>query len=145
VNVRLRLNGEEVAAEVEPSTLLLDFVRERLTGTKEGCGVGVCGACTVLVNGEPVSSCLYLTACADGAEVWTTEGLSQRYPKLFESFVTNEGLQCGICTPGQFVSACALLSRNPDPDEDTIRTFMSGNLCRCTGYASIVRSIRGAV
>lgn len=145
MKLRLRLNGEPIEGEIDPQTLLLDFLRTRVTGPKEGCSVGVCGACTVLVDEKPVSSCLYLAACAEGTDVWTAEGLSQRYPKIAAAFVEHEGLQCGICTPGQLVSACALLSRIPQPTEEQIRTFMAGNLCRCTGYASIVRSIHGAV
>lgn len=145
MKIQFRLNGEPVEATAKPETLLLDFLRERVTGPKEGCSVGVCGACTVLVNEQPVSSCLALAAFADGTDVWTAEGLVHRFPKLADAFVEHEGLQCGICTPGQFVSACALLISDPHPTEDVIRTHMSGNLCRCTGYASIVRSIHGAI
>ncbi|MBX5468105.1 MAG: (2Fe-2S)-binding protein [Firmicutes bacterium] len=143
--IHYELNGNPVTQEVTPETLLLDAVRQWTTAPKEACGVGVCGACTVLVNDQPVSSCLYLAALVDGQTVWTADGLVQRFPRLAQSFVEHEGLQCGICTPGQFTAACALLLENPHPDEATIRHYMAGNLCRCTGYAAIVRSIHGAV
>lgn len=146
MNIRLRLNGADVslaASSLEPTAVLLDIVRELgLTGTKEGCGIGVCGECTMLVNDVPVSSCLYLAGCADGADVWTVEGLTARDPRLLEAFVAREGLQCGICTSGQLVSAYALGLDNPDATEEEIREHMAGNLCRCTGYASIVESVR---
>lgn len=145
MKIQYRLNGKPVTQEVAPEALLLDSLREVTTSPKEACGVGVCGACTVLVNDQPVSSCLYLAAMADGAEIWTAEGLAERFPQVAQSFIEHEGLQCGICTPGQFTSACALLLQNPHPDEAEIRHFMAGNLCRCTGYASIVRSIHGAI
>jgi aerobic-type carbon monoxide dehydrogenase small subunit (CoxS/CutS family) len=145
LDLRLRLNGEPVTARVPAETFLLDFLRDRgLAGTKEGCGVGVCGACTVLVDGEPVSSCLFLAGAAEGAEVWTVEGVARRSPGLVEAFAEHEGLQCGICTPGQVVSAFALLARNPQPDDAEMRAWMAGNLCRCTGYASIRRAILAA-
>ena len=144
IQVRLQVNGEPVSATVPAETFLVDFLRDRvgLTGTKEGCSVGVCGACTVLLDGEPVSSCLMLAGLADGGEIWTVEGLARRSPGLAAAFVENEGMQCGICTPGQVVAAFALLQRNPDPNEEEIRHAMAGNLCRCTGYASIRRAIR---
>ncbi len=132
-----------VPAPVDPAAMLLDVVRDLgLTGTKEGCGIGVCGACTVLVNDIPVSSCIYLARCADEADVWTVEGLAARHPRLLDAFVTQEGLQCGICTSGQLVSAYALGLDNPDASEEEIREHMAGNLCRCTGYASIVESVK---
>jgi aerobic carbon-monoxide dehydrogenase small subunit len=143
VNLRFTLNGGAVGTTAPADAMLIDTVRELgLTGTKEGCGVGVCGACTVLVNDLPVSSCLYLSRCADGADVWTVEGLVQRDPRLRDAFVGCEGLQCGICTSGQLVSAYALGLDNPDATEDEIREHMAGNLCRCTGYASIVASVQ---
>jgi aerobic carbon-monoxide dehydrogenase small subunit len=143
VSTWLRINGTDVAVTVASDALLLDVLRDLgLTGTKEGCGVGVCGACTVLVGDLPVSSCLYLARCADGAEVWTVEGLTERDPGLLAAFVTEEGMQCGICTPGQVVSAYALGLDNPDATEAEIREHMAGNLCRCTGYASIVAAVR---
>jgi aerobic carbon-monoxide dehydrogenase small subunit len=143
VSTPLRINGTDVAVTVASDALLLDVLRDLgLTGTKEGCGVGVCGACTVLVGDLPVSSCLYLARCADGAEVWTVEGLTELDPGLLAAFVTEEGMQCGICTPGQVVSAYALGLDNPDATEAEIREHMAGNLCRCTGYASIVAAVR---
>jgi aerobic-type carbon monoxide dehydrogenase small subunit (CoxS/CutS family) len=146
IHLRLTLNGEPVEATAPADMFLVDFLRERagLTGTKEACGVGVCGACTVLLDGEPASSCLLLAGLADGADVWTVEGIARRDPGLVRAFVENEGMQCGICTPGQVVSAHALLRRNPRPDEDEVRRWMAGNLCRCTGYASIRRAVRAA-
>jgi aerobic carbon-monoxide dehydrogenase small subunit len=137
------LNGEETACECSPDALLLDVVRDLgRTGTKEGCAVGVCGACTVLVREVPVCSCLYLAAMADGAEVWTVEGIAERDPALIECFVQREGMQCGICTPGQVVSAFALGLDHAQATEEEIRQFMSGNLCRCTGYVSITEAVR---
>jgi aerobic-type carbon monoxide dehydrogenase small subunit (CoxS/CutS family) len=144
VNISLRLNGSDAwLAAPSADVVLLDAIRDRgLTGTKEGCGIGVCGACTVIVNDAPVASCIYLARCAEGADVWTVEGLTERNPALLEAFVEHEGMQCGICTPGQVVSAYALGLDNPGADEDEIRDHMAGNLCRCTGYASIVESVR---
>jgi aerobic carbon-monoxide dehydrogenase small subunit len=144
VTIRLRLNGTSTTTPCPDATaLLLDVLRDMgLTGTKEGCGVGVCGACTVLVNDVPVSSCLYLARCADGAEVWTVEGLTARDPRLLHAFVAGEGMQCGICTSGQVVAAYALGLDNPAATEEEIREHMAGNLCRCTGYATIVASVK---
>jgi aerobic-type carbon monoxide dehydrogenase small subunit (CoxS/CutS family) len=146
VKLRLSLNGEPVEGEVDSGTLLLDFLRARgLTGTKEGCGVGVCGACSVLIGSQPVSSCIYLAVCVDGADLWTAEGLAEREPSLARAFVEHEGMQCGICTPGQLVAASAYLLQDRPADEESIREFMSGNICRCTGYVSIVESVRSAL
>ncbi|HYZ57522.1 MAG TPA: (2Fe-2S)-binding protein [Streptosporangiaceae bacterium] len=137
------LNGEAVKAETEPGVLLVDLIRELgLTGTKEACGVGVCGLCTVLVDDLPVSSCLYLAACADGASVWTVEGLAREEPELVRAFAEQEGMQCGICTPGQVVAAAALARENPAATEEEIREHQAGNLCRCTGYQTIAASVR---
>ena len=137
------LNGSPVDADIEPDLLLVDLIRDRgLTGTKEACGVGVCGLCTVLVNDLPVSSCLYLAACADGADVWTAEGLAREDAGLVGAFVGQEGMQCGICTPGQVVAAAALARENPAATDADIREHMSGNLCRCTGYQTIAASVR---
>ena len=137
------LNGEAVKAETEPGVLLVDLIRELgLTGTKEACGVGVCGLCTVLVNDLPVSSCLYLAACADGASIWTAEGLAREEPGLVRAFAEQEGMQCGICTPGQVVAAAALARENPAATEEEIREHQAGNLCRCTGYQTIAASVR---
>lgn len=137
------LNGQSRETDIEPGLLLVDVIRELgLTGTKEACGVGVCGLCTVLVDGLPVSSCLYLAACAAGAEVWTVEGLAREEPALIRAFVDNEGMQCGICTPGQVMAAAALARERPDATEAEIREQMAGNLCRCTGYQTIAASVR---
>jgi aerobic carbon-monoxide dehydrogenase small subunit len=156
--VRLRVNGREVEARIRTDDLLLDFLRERLglTGTKESCGVGVCGACTVLVDGRPVSSCLLLTVLVRDRDVWTVEGLAERgeeegpsgkaprFRDVRRAFLDQEGLQCGICTPGVVVSAYALLQKIPRPTDEEIADWMAGSLCRCTGYHSIMRSIRAA-
>ena len=146
MKVRLRVNGELFEAEVEADTLLLDLLRQSgLTGSKEGCGVGVCGACTVLENELPVSACLRLAACCDAAEVWTAEGIAQREPGLARAFQEHEAFQCGICTPGQLVAAAAYLAQDLPADEEAVRDFMSGNLCRCTGYGTIVEAVLGAL
>ncbi len=146
IRIALSVNGLSLESEVEAGTLLLDLLRANgLTGAKEGCGVGVCGACTVLVGEDPVSSCLYLAACAQGSEVWTAEGVAEREPRLVRAILEVEALQCGICTPGQLVAAAALLGRHPEAGESEIRDFMSGNLCRCTGYGTIVEAIRAAL
>ncbi len=146
MRLRLGLNGEPVTAEAAGDTMLLELVRGLgLLGTKEGCGVGVCGACTVLVDDQPVSSCIYLAGCAQGREVWTVEGVARREPGLVEAFLDNEGVQCGACTAGQLVMAAALRLRGADPGEAAVRDFLAGNLCRCTGYGSIVESVRSAL
>jgi carbon-monoxide dehydrogenase small subunit len=143
VKLSFILNGQSRETDIEPGLLLVDVIRELgLTGTKEACGVGVCGLCTVLVDGLPVSSCLYLAACAAGAEVWTVEGLAREEPALIRAFVENEGMQCGICTPGQVMAAAALARERPDASEAEIREQMAGNLCRCTGYQTIAASVR---
>jgi len=143
VKLSFTLNGEAVRTTAEPGVLLVDLVRDLgLTGTKEACGVGVCGLCTVLVNDLPVSSCLYLAACAEGADVWTVEGLASREPGLIDAFVEHEGMQCGICTPGQVAAAAALARENPAASEADIREYQAGNLCRCTGYQTIAASVR---
>jgi aerobic carbon-monoxide dehydrogenase small subunit len=137
------LNGEATAVEIDSGAMLVDIIRDLgYTGTKEGCGVGVCGLCTVLIDEIPVSSCIYIAACADGRNVFTVEGLTSLDPSLVAAFVEFEGMQCGICTPGQVVSAYALRLDNPTPTDEEIRTYMAGNLCRCTGYRSIIDSVR---
>ena len=145
---KLRVNGVDREAEAPASRLLLDFLRYDLglTGSKEGCGVGVCGACTVLVDGELFASCITLVAAVEGAEVTTVEGISengQLHP-VQQAFIDHGGFQCGICTPGQIVAAKALLDVNPHPDEAEIRDWMMGNLCRCTGYYGIINSVAAA-
>ena len=132
-----------VEIEIEPDAMLVDVIRgSGHTGTKEGCAAGVCGACTVVVNGLPVSSCIYFAALCEGAEVLTVEGVSIRDPAVIAAFVEFEGMQCGICTPGQVVSAYCLKREHPGATEDEVREYMSGNLCRCTGYVTITDSVR---
>ena len=146
--IRLTVNGAEREVEVPTYRTLLDCLRIDLglTGSKEGCGVGVCGACTVLLDGTMISSCIALAVFADGREVTTVEGLAddERLHPVQQAFVDAGGFQCGICTPGQVVSAKALLDTNPHPSDDEIREWMVGNLCRCTGYYKILESIRTA-
>jgi carbon-monoxide dehydrogenase small subunit len=146
VLVDIRVNGEDHAVAVEPRRLLADLLRDdlNLTGTKRGCETAICGACTVLVDGRSVKSCLMLALQAKGRSVTTIEGLraddGSLHP-LQESFVAHGGLQCGYCTPGFIMSAKALLDRVPDASEAQIREHLTGNLCRCTGYVGIVESI----
>ena len=137
--MRLALNGKRIRLDVHPMKRLLDVLREdcRLTGTKEGCGEGECGACTVLVDGSPVNSCLVPAAHVDGARVMTIEGLQARHP-LQRAFIEHGGAQCGICTPGMIMAAVALGRK---PTLAHIRAGLAGNLCRCTGYEAIYRSI----
>ena len=146
--MRLTVNGEPVEVDAPPGQLLIELLRVDLglTGTKEACSVGVCGACTVLLDGRMVASCLALAAQADGAEVVTVEGLADddRLHPIQEGFLERGGLQCGICTPGQLVAARALLDANPAPSEDEAKRWMTGNLCRCTGYYQILEAIAAA-
>lgn len=143
------LNNEEVIAEVDPKWTLLYLLREvlELTGTKEGCGVGECGACTVIVDGEAVNSCLYPVLEAEGKNVITIEGLASSDGTLHplqQAFIENNGVQCGYCTSGMIMSAKALLDKKADPTEEDIRTSIAGNICRCTGYVQIVESVQQA-
>jgi carbon-monoxide dehydrogenase small subunit len=145
--LRFSVNGASREVETTPDRRLIDVLRAEcgLTGTKEGCSVGVCGACSVLVDGDVVSACLLPAVFVDGHEVTTVEGLSNgELSALQEAFITEGGFQCGICTPGQLIAATALLRAQPRPDEGTIREWMMGNLCRCTGYHGIVRAIQKA-
>lgn len=146
--VRLRVNGQDVERQVEVRRLLADFLRHDLglTATHLGCEHGVCGACTVMLNGNSVRSCLLLAVQADGGEVMTLEGLAdgeQLHP-LQQAFWDHHALQCGFCTSGFLMSAYDLLSKNPQPSEEEIRHGLSGNLCRCTGYANIVKAVKAA-
>ena len=147
--ISLSVNGVSYARETPARRLLVDFLRYDLglTGTKEGCSVGVCGACTVLVDGEMVASCITLAAAVDGAEITTIEGLAQdgRLHPVQQAFIDYGGFQCGICTPGQVMAAKALLDANPNPTETEIRDWMMGNLCRCTGYYKILESVVQAI
>jgi aerobic carbon-monoxide dehydrogenase small subunit len=143
--ITLTVNGERRAAEVEPRLLLAHLLRQafRLTGTHIGCETSNCGACTVLFDGTPVKSCTMLAVQADGHEVTSVEGLasaSELHP-LQEGFKDAHGLQCGFCTPGMMLAAKALLDENPEPTEDDVRWALSGNVCRCTGYQNIVKSV----
>jgi len=146
--IELRVNGANVVREVADNRLLLDFLRNDLglTGSKEGCSIGVCGACTVLLDGQAISSCLALAAFADKHDVTTIEGLAKNgsLDPLQQAFIDFGGFQCGICTSGQIMSAKALLDVNPHPSEDEIKSWMMGNLCRCTGYYKIIESIQAA-
>jgi len=144
----MRLNGKKVEVEVTTNRLLVDCLRYDLglTGTKEGCSVGVCGACTVLMDGEMISSCIALAVFADGREITTVEGLAknEELHPVQKSFIKYGGFQCGICTPGQVVAAKALLDEIPKPNQEQIKEWMMGNLCRCTGYYKIIESIQKA-
>jgi aerobic carbon-monoxide dehydrogenase small subunit len=146
--IRMRVNGKDYTADVPSQRLLIDCLRYDLglTGTKEGCSVGVCGACTVLMDGVLVSSCLTLAMTADGKEIITVEGLARegKLHPVQQAFIDYGGFQCGICTPGMVVAAKALLDENPHPTDDEIKDWMMGNLCRCTGYYKTIESIRGA-
>ena len=149
VQVRIEINGRPCDLDVDPMRRLIEILRDDLglTGTKESCAVGVCGACSVLVDGDLVSACLTPAALLDGRAVTTIEGLSNsggHLTRLQDAFIREGGLQCGACTPGQIVAATALLRERPDPSDDEIREWMAGNLCRCTGYAGILRAIRSA-
>lgn len=146
--VTITLNGQGRAAEVEPRLLLVDFIRETagLTGTHVGCDTSNCGACTVLVDGVTAKSCTMLAVQADGKSVTTIEGIAQggELHPVQQAFHENHGLQCGFCTPGMVISAIHLLEANPSPTEREIRLGIAGNICRCTGYQNIVKSIRAA-
>jgi carbon-monoxide dehydrogenase small subunit len=149
VLVRVEINRTSRELDVAPARRLIEVLRDDLglTGTKESCAVGVCGACAVLVDGELVSACLTPMALLDGRSVTTIEGLSDpggTLTRLQDAFIREGGLQCGACTPGQIVAATALLAECPHPSETEIRDWMAGNLCRCTGYTSIVRAIQSA-
>ena len=147
--IRLRINGENRELQIEPYRSLLDTLRNDagLTGTKKGCDVGDCGACTVIVDGKPLCSCLMLGIEADGKDVVTIEGIQpapDRLHPLQEKFMQLGGAQCGFCTPGMIVMAKALLDENPNPTEDEIRFGIAGNICRCTGYTKIIEAIQAA-
>ena len=148
IDLNLKVNGADHSVSVHPFARLLDVLREdlRLTGTKEGCGEGECGACSVLLNGRVVNSCLVPAVQAQGAEVVTVEGLArgEELAPIQDAFLTHNGAQCGFCTPGMLVSATDLIHRCPNPSDDEIRDGLAGNLCRCTGYAKILDAVHTA-
>ncbi len=143
--LRFVLNGQDVGATIPADRLLLALLRDDLgvTGTKEGCGVGVCGSCSVIVDGDLVSACLMPAVFVDGATITTVEGLATdgELTPLQDAFIRHGGLQCGICTPGQLLAATTLLAEIPQPTEEQARQYLMGNLCRCTGYAGILKSV----
>jgi aerobic carbon-monoxide dehydrogenase small subunit len=146
MKVRMKVNGNQIERDVPPDRLLLDFIREDLglTGTKEGCAEGECGACTVIMNGKSVLSCLIPAVKAEGAEILTVEGVAgdaELHP-IQQAFLEEGAVQCGYCTPGMVLSAKALLDENPDPTVEEVKKGISGNLCRCTGYAKIIRAVQ---
>jgi len=148
LDVELTVNGEKYKLEVGSQERLLDTIREqlKLTGTKEGCSVGECGACTVIVDDQAVNSCMVLTAQVDGSEIITVEGLETKsglHP-LQKAFIEKQAVQCGFCTPGMLMSALALLNTNPEPSKEEIKTALEGNLCRCTGYQQIIDAVEMA-
>ena len=148
IPIALTVNGVRHEAEVEPRTLLVDFLRDDLglTGTKIGCDTSLCGACTIHLDGRAVKSCTVLAVQADGSEITTIEGLAQggELHPLQEAFWEHHGLQCGYCTPGMIMAAADLLERNPNPTEEEVRHGLEGNLCRCTGYQHIVEAVHAA-
>jgi len=148
VKIRFVLNGRDVEIEIEPNKRLLDMLRDdfKLKGVKEGCGEGECGACTVIVDGKAVNSCTILAPQIDGSSVITVEGLEKNgeLDCLQKAFIDNGAVQCGFCTPGMLLSAKALLDENPNPTEEEIKTAISGNLCRCTGYKKIIEAVKDA-
>lgn len=141
MHLTFQLDGITVDTDVPANTLLLDLIRRYTTAPKDGCGVGVCGTCTVMVDGNPVSACLTLAGIIQDRSVQTAQGLRHTHAALVEAFAQHEGLQCGICTPGQLVAAAAFGMSHSRSDESSIRDHMNGNLCRCTGYNTIVRAI----
>ena len=145
ISVTLKVNRKQVILDVRPKERLIDTLRDqlKLTGTKEGCGIGECGACTVILNGEAVHSCLILTGQLEGSEVLTVEGLeiNGKLDPLQQAFIDCNAVQCGFCTPGMLMSAKALLIHNPYPTREEIKTALEGNLCRCTGYEQIIEAV----
>lgn len=145
INLKFILNGKSVNIKAEPNERLLDLLRNKfnLTGTKEGCSIGECGACTVIINGKAVNSCLVLAGQCEGAEIITIEGIEKdgKLHPLQENFLKSGAVQCGFCTPGMIMSAYAMLLENPNPTEEEIKDAIAGNLCRCTGYKQIIEAV----
>jgi len=145
VSIEITINGQKHRRQIEPRLLLVEFIREEigLTGTHIGCDTSYCGACTVILNGEPVKSCTMFAVQADGGEILTVEGLEKdgRLHPIQKSFSEHHALQCGFCTPGMLMSSHALLKQNPDADHKAIRKALAGNVCRCTGYQNIVKAV----
>lgn len=148
VDVTCTINGRQYSGKAEPRLLLVHFIRDELnlTGTHIGCDTGHCGACTIIMNGKTVKSCMLLAVQANGANILTVEGLADgdKLHPIQEAYWENHGLQCGYCTPGMLMSSLYLLQKNPDPTEEDIRRGIEGNLCRCTGYVNIIKSIKAA-
>ena len=148
IKIRFTLNGQKREMKISPNLTLLELIRDELglTGTKEGCGIGECGACTVLLDGKPVYACLTLAPKVDGREIITIEGIGEegKLHPLQEAFINHGAVQCGFCTPGMIMAAKALLDTNPSPSREEIKEAISGNLCRCTGYLQIVEAIEAS-
>jgi aerobic carbon-monoxide dehydrogenase small subunit len=148
MNITINVNGKQKRFDVEPHTLLLNLIRDEmsLTGTKYGCGIGECGACTVLLDGDAVLACMMLAVDADGHRVDTVEGLSDgnTLHPIQQAYLDEGAVQCGFCTPGFIMSTKALLDKNPNPSEAEIREYLNGNICRCTGYVNIVKAVQSA-
>ena len=146
IAIRTQVNGREIEASVKPNQTLLEWLRDdlRLRGSREGCGVGVCGSCTVLVDGRPVSSCLMLATNAEGKEIQTIEGLAKgdELDPVQQAFLDQQAFQCGYCTSGMIMATKALLSSNPTPSEEEVRDYLSGNICRCGTYQEVMAAIR---
>ena len=149
LSIKLNVNGEMHTVEIEPTETLLHVLREKLslTGTKEGCGEGDCGACTILVNGKSVNSCIYPAIQADGCDILTVEGVekSEKLSAIQKAFVDHGAVQCGFCSPGMIMATAALLDENPNPTEEEIRRGLSGNICRCTGYQAMVDAVKSLI
>ena len=149
IGIKIKINNKEYKLDIDPDLLLVDLIRDKigLTGTKKGCEIGECGACTVIMNGKTVNSCLVLAAQADGAKITTIEGVVNNgdlHP-VQQTFLEHDAVHCGFCTPGMVLSAINLLDHNPNPTEFEIREAIAGNLCRCTGYQQIVEAIQSVV
>ena len=149
LSIQLKVNGEMYTVQIDPTETLLHVLREKLglTGTKEGCGEGDCGACTILVDGKSVNSCIYPAIQADGCDILTVEGVekSEKLSAIQKAFVDHGAVQCGFCSPGMIMATAALLDENPNPTEEEIRRGLSGNICRCTGYQAMVDAVKSLI